>query len=410
MSLVDELGVALRIADWALCAAAGCYLALALWFTLRFRPAGADPAAALRTAPGLTVLKPLCGGEPELEAMLASLMSQSYPGPLQVIFCARRADRGLEAARRVAGRFPHVATGFVVAPPAAGANPKVLNLMGAQPFARHDLIAISDSDVWLAPDALARAVRGFEDPGVGAVTCLYRGLVRPRAGLLERLGALHINAWFIPSALVAAGLAPVQTGYGPLTIVRRRVLEAEGGFEALAWRLADDHELGQMAVRQGFRVALSDVVVATLTPEQTLRRMLVRELRWGRTSRATNPLGYAAAVVTQPLPALLLLAGLQPAGLGWAALATLAFGRWLLAVTAELRIGHSWGALDWLVSPLVVPLREALCFMVWGWSHLGRQIVWRGRRYEVCPGAYLARAPARLEGPQLQPFGEIADA
>src|SRR5581483_1426467 len=99
MTAGELIGVAAGAAEAALFAASAFYIALAIRFALRFQPAAGAPPPS---APGLTVVKPLCGAEPGLEDMLASLMSQSYPGRLQVIFCARGADSGLEVAQRVA--------------------------------------------------------------------------------------------------------------------------------------------------------------------------------------------------------------------------------------------------------------------------------------------------------------------
>ncbi len=55
--------------------------------------------------PPLTLLKPLAGAEPDLEAHLASFFEQDYPA-FEILFCARQPnDAGLEIARRVAARF-----------------------------------------------------------------------------------------------------------------------------------------------------------------------------------------------------------------------------------------------------------------------------------------------------------------
>ncbi len=52
--------------------------------------------------PPLTLLKPLHGAEPGLEAHLATFFEQDYP-EYEILFCARSAeDAGLETARRVA--------------------------------------------------------------------------------------------------------------------------------------------------------------------------------------------------------------------------------------------------------------------------------------------------------------------
>ena len=48
--------------------------------------------------------------------------------------------------------------------------------------------------------------------------------------------------------------------------MRRRELEAVGGFEALVDYLADDYEIGRRIAERGLRVELSDVVVETFLP------------------------------------------------------------------------------------------------------------------------------------------------
>ena len=57
--------------------------------------------------PPLTLLKPVHGAEPDLEAHLATFFQQDYP-EYEILFCARSADdAGLAAAKRVALKFPH---------------------------------------------------------------------------------------------------------------------------------------------------------------------------------------------------------------------------------------------------------------------------------------------------------------
>src|SRR5579863_5210497 len=63
--------------------------------------------------PPLTLLKPLAGAEPDLEAHLASFFEQDYP-TFEILFCAREPnDAGLEIARRVAARYPQIPTKFM---------------------------------------------------------------------------------------------------------------------------------------------------------------------------------------------------------------------------------------------------------------------------------------------------------
>src|ERR1700739_3737301 len=73
--------------------------------------------AKLRERPGftppLTLLKPLHGAEPDLEANLTTFFEQDYP-QYEILFCARSLqDAGLETARHVAAQYPHVPVRFL---------------------------------------------------------------------------------------------------------------------------------------------------------------------------------------------------------------------------------------------------------------------------------------------------------
>src|SRR5271165_6631549 len=58
--------------------------------------------------PPLSLLKPLHGAEPGLEADLETFFQQDYPA-YEILFCARTPeDAGLATARRVAVRHPEI--------------------------------------------------------------------------------------------------------------------------------------------------------------------------------------------------------------------------------------------------------------------------------------------------------------
>ncbi len=114
--------------------------------------------------PPLTLLKPLHGAEPGLEAHLATFFEQDYP-EYEILFCARSAeDAGLETARRVAARYPQIPAKFL----STGGEPDYINakvasmeLMEAE--AAHEILVISDSDVRVTPDYLRAVALPFAD-------------------------------------------------------------------------------------------------------------------------------------------------------------------------------------------------------------------------------------------------------
>src|SRR5580658_4995808 len=79
-------------------------------------------------SPPVSLLKPLHGAEPNLEAHLESFFLQDYAA-YEIIFGARvSSDPGMQAARRVAQRYPRVPVKFVLTGEPWHVNAKVSTL------------------------------------------------------------------------------------------------------------------------------------------------------------------------------------------------------------------------------------------------------------------------------------------
>src|SRR5579864_3909845 len=371
------------------------YLSLALWRAGSYvRREGADGAFL----PPLTVLKPVCGAEPELYRCLRSFCLQDYPA-LQLIFGVRDADDPAVAViERLIAEFPDRDLTLVVDARIHGSNLKVSNLVNMYRAAKHEVIVVSDSDVIVERDCLAQLVAPLGDAGVGAVTSLYKGA--PLAGIASQLGALYINDWFLSSAIVDAGMRDVAYCFGPLTAIRRKALDAAGGFDRLAFHLADDFLLGRRIAAAGYRVLLSDYVVDVVVAE-TVRSLFPHELRWARTVRTLKPVEHALSLVTHPLPLLLLLFALSPTV--WAA--------GMIALALALRIALHCVMVrrfssERTIRPWLVPIRECLCFAVWLASFLGSSVRWREQYFVIGPGGTLV--PRELLGSPAAPLRKRA--
>jgi len=91
----------------------------------------------------VTLLKPLCGLEPELYEGLRSFCAQDY-SELQIIFGARSPeDPALQVAGRLAAEFPLRDMRIVAGAPVLEPNLKVANLAHMLGAARHDLLVIA---------------------------------------------------------------------------------------------------------------------------------------------------------------------------------------------------------------------------------------------------------------------------
>ncbi|MBV9402307.1 MAG: bacteriohopanetetrol glucosamine biosynthesis glycosyltransferase HpnI [Candidatus Eremiobacteraeota bacterium] len=326
--------------------------------------------------PDVTILKPLCGDEPELCENLRSFCDQRY-GNFRIVFgVANESDPARAVAEQIRKAFPSRDIVISVGADRSATNPKIGNLAVMATHARGEIVIIADSDMRVDATYLRSIVAPFEDARVGAVTCLYRA--KPQRDLWSTLGAAYINAYFAPSVLVATRLEPLAFALGATIAVRNVVLETVGGFKALGAQLADDYELGRLTRAAGYEVYLSRYVVENRVAESSLSSLMHHELRWARTIFAVRPLGYAFSGVTFPLM--------------WALVYRLLGGRkqrarllWLIAFA--LRAGLQKAAYEALgaqrLDPLwLIPLREALSFGIWLASFFGTGVMWRDQRFQ----------------------------
>src|SRR4029077_1775140 len=64
----------------------------------------------------------------------------------------------------------------------------------------------------------------------------------------------------------------------------------------------DDYRLGELTRRLGLRTVLSEVEVETLVDEADLSDLVRHELRWLRTIRTVQPLGFTLGAITFGFP------------------------------------------------------------------------------------------------------------
>jgi len=190
---------------------------IAAWLAVRQRiPPWRFATAA---APPVTVLKPLCGAEHAIYECLRSFCEQDY-SRFQIVFGVSNSDdAALAVVRRLQQEFPGRDLTIAIDARQHGSSPKVSNLVNMMALARYDYLVISDSDVRVTPDYLAKVVAPLHDPGVGIVTCCYRGWAG--AGLWSLLGSMFINEWFMPSVSVAAMAGSRAFAFGA-SLPRRR--------------------------------------------------------------------------------------------------------------------------------------------------------------------------------------------
>jgi len=353
--------------------------------------------AQLQSRPGfippVTVLKPVHGTEPGLEAHLATFFEQNYP-EYEILFCARSAqDAGLETARRVAARYPHIPAKFL----STGGEPdyinaKVASLERMEAEAAHSILVISDSDVRVGPDYLRAVVLPFADETVGGMCCLYRG-VAVEGGLWARLEAVGMSVEMTAGVLAARAMEGMKFVLGPTMAFRRDVIRQMGGFKVTAEYCADDFILGNETWKLGKIVVLSHHVVDHIVINSSMISSLKHQARWMRSTRFSRPAGHFGTALTFSVPFGLL---------GWGAAMALGHPWWGLAlfgwsVITRLALAIAVGGFvvqdrSWFGLIGLYPLRDLMGFGFWAASYWSSKVLWRGRVFQLLPGGKMRAA------------------
>jgi len=372
------------VAHWLTLACAFAYGAAALFgigYTLlagvligRFfaRP-GIEPTSF----PAVTIVKPLHGMEWALAGNLQSFCEQDYPGPIQYLFGVHdAADPALATLDGLREKFPDAHIAVVADPTLYGPNRKISNILNMLPHAEHDVLVFADSDVRVEPAYLRSVIGELQQPGVGLVTCVYRGA--PDPGFWPKLSAKATNYQFLPGVVTGLALGIARPCFGQSIAMRRETLERIGGFAQFARHLAEDHAIGQAVRATGQTVAIPPFAVTHACVETSAARLVAHELRWSRTIRRIDPVGHIGSVLMYPLAFASLALAFSGAAewAGWLVAAAVA-ARILLKLSSDRALRQPHRDL-WLL-----PLWDLGSFAIFVASFLSSRVIWRGISFNV---------------------------
>lgn len=327
--------------------------------------------------PRLSVLKPLHGNEPLLEEALESFFQQDYPDYELIFGVQRDDDSALAVIERLRSHYPKHRVSVVCDPTHHGPNRKVGNLVNMQRACHYDVFVISDSDIHVEPHYLRHIATTLRQRDTQLVTTLYAGLPASRK-LVRHFGAHSINNNFLPGVMMSR-LLNRQDCLGATMALTRQRLDQIGGFVSLANHIADDSELGRRIRHQGGSIALAPTLCLTTVAEHTFRDLFSHEVRWGRTVRSIEPIGYACSALQLPLFWASISLLCAPTSLmAW----SLFLGGWTLR---GLTTSHN-ARLTKCPLPGIFPylvLRDWLSAAVMIASASGSRVAWRGRTVHI---------------------------
>ena len=352
-----------------------------------------DDAASL---PPISILKPLKGLDDNLFDNLASFCAQDYP-EFEILFALQdRNDPAYKVAKKVQEKYPDRNISIVVEKCSVGLNPKVNNLIPSYKQARHPYILISDSNVLVEKDYLRRIAQHTQDPSVGLVSNLIRGVGgRSLGAMLENL---HLNTFIIGSVCFLDKFLNMPCVIGKSMLMKKADLEALGGLAAFKDILAEDFIIGREMDRMGKKVVLSSYLVNNVNEYWEVKRFINRHTRWAKLRWNIGGVKYLSELLGNPifiaaLPALFLgLSSMNLLLLGLISLIKIAgdaiIGQSLVAVTNEYESSPQSPYIYFLA-----PLKDVLIGLLWFVPLMSSTVVWRGNRYQIGKDSKLSPCP-----------------
>jgi succinoglycan biosynthesis protein ExoA len=230
------------------------------------------------SSPGVSVVMPVRNEERHLAAAVGKVLSQDYPGEVEVILAVGPSlDRTYEIAGELAAGDPRIR---VVDNP-VGKTPHALNLGIAA--ARHDIIVRVDGHGELTDGYIERAVELLDETGaanVGGVMDARGNTPFEQAVATAYTTKLGLGGGAFHLATSPAGEADTVF----LGVFRKEALEAVGGFDETLHR-AQDWELNYRLRNRGHKIWFSPDLRVTYRPRSSLRALVAQMYQTGKWRR-----------------------------------------------------------------------------------------------------------------------------
>ncbi|XP_068781910.1 ceramide glucosyltransferase-like isoform X2 [Struthio camelus] len=243
--------------------------------------------------PGVSLLKPLKGVDPNLINNLETFFELDYP-KYEVLLCVQdHDDPAIEVCKKLLGKYPNVDARLFIGGKKVGINPKINNLMPGYEAAKYDLIWICDSGIRVIPDTLTDMANQMTEK-VG----LVHGLpyVADRQGFAATLEQVYFGTSH-PRSYISANVTGFKCVTGMSCLMRKDVLDQAGGLIAFAQYIAEDYFMAKAIADRGWKLAMATQVAMQNSGSYSISQFQSRMIRWAKLRINMLP----ATIICEPI-------------------------------------------------------------------------------------------------------------
>lgn len=235
--------------------------------------------------PGVSIIKPLVGVDPNLFSNLETFFTTNYP-LFELLFCINdESDPSIMLVKRLMEKYPNVDARIFIGGAQVGVNPKINNMQPGYAAAKYDLFMVSDSGLRMKEDTLLDMVNHMTD-NVGLVhqmpfVCDRKGF----AATLEKIyfGTSHARIYLV------ADFLRINCATGMSALMRKNLLDEVGGIKAFGHYLAEDFFFAKSMIDRGWRIRICSQPAWQNSGVCDISSFQVRIARWTKLRFAMVP-------------------------------------------------------------------------------------------------------------------------
>lgn len=287
--------------------------------------------------PGVSIMKPLMGMDPNLEHNLETFFTMDYP-VYELLFCVEdKSDPAVKLVESLIAKYPSVEARLFLGASNVGVNPKINNMQPGYEAAKYEFIMISDSGIKMKNDTLLDMVNNMGEKYALVhqmpFTCDREGF----AATFEKIffGTVQSRIY------LSADFLGINCHTGMSCLLRKSVIDHLGGLKTFGCYLAEDFFIAKAITDLGWKMRISNQPALQNSGFCDISSFQARLIRWAKLRVAMVP----TTILLEPLSECMVLGALA----SWSA--SIIF-KWDPLVFYLVHI-LTWFLSDWIMLSIV---------------------------------------------------------